>query len=123
MRLKAAACDAVMRYGTHFSSSRAYLSAPLYRECEQRLSEMTGGYPVVLAQTTSLAHLSVLPMLIDDDDAVLYDLDVHSSVHAVLPALRAAWHPLPQRRSRRAWPSGTSGAGAGGPPQARLLPV
>jgi 7-keto-8-aminopelargonate synthetase-like enzyme len=87
-RLKAAACDAVMRYGTQFSSPRAYVSAPLYRECEQRLSEMTGGYPVVLAPTTSLAHLSVLPVLIDDDDAVLYDLHVHSSVHAVLPALR-----------------------------------
>ncbi len=88
VRLKAAACDAVMRYGTQFSSSRAYVAAPLYRHCEQRLSEITGGYPVVLAQTTSLAHLSALPVLIDDDDAVLYDLHVHSSVHAVLPTLR-----------------------------------
>src|SRR5262245_52769149 len=66
VRLKAAACDAVMRYGTQFSSSRAYVAAPLYRHCEQRLREITGGYPVVLAQTTSLAHLSALPVLIDD---------------------------------------------------------
>ena len=88
VRLKAAACDAVMRYGTQFSSSRAYVGALLYRHCEQRLSEITGGYPVVLAQTTSLAHLSALPVLIDDDDAVLYDLHMHSSVHAVLPTLR-----------------------------------
>src|SRR3954465_6791268 len=33
-RLKAAACDAVMRYGTQFSSSRTYLAAGLYRQCE-----------------------------------------------------------------------------------------
>lgn len=88
VRLKVAACDAVMRYGTQFSSSRAYLSAPLYRQCEERLSAMAGGCSVVLAQTTSLAHLAALPVLIDDGDAVLYDLHVHSSVLAVLPTLR-----------------------------------
>jgi 7-keto-8-aminopelargonate synthetase-like enzyme len=87
-RLKLAACEAVMRYGTQFSSSRAYVAAPLYRTCEGRLGAMAGGYPVVLAATTSLAHLAAVPVLVDDGDAVIYDLHVHSSVHAVLPTLR-----------------------------------
>src|SRR3954469_23759429 len=34
---------AVDRYGTQFSSSRGYLSAPLYDELEAKLSELFGG--------------------------------------------------------------------------------
>ena len=41
-RLKTAACEAVLRYGVQFSTSRAYVSAPLYREFESLLSEMVG---------------------------------------------------------------------------------
>src|SRR5262245_9311702 len=41
-RLKLAACEAVERYGTVFSSSRAYLSVPLYTELEALLSELVG---------------------------------------------------------------------------------
>ena len=87
-RLKTAACEAVLRYGVQFSSSRAYVAAPLYRELERLLSEMAGGARVVLAATTSLAHLGVLPVLVGERDAVLYDTQVHASAQAVLPELR-----------------------------------
>lgn len=87
-RLKHGACEAVLRYGTQFSSSRAYVSAPLYEEYEALLSRMVGGYPVVVAASTSLAHLAALPVLVGENDAVLYDVQVHASVQAVLPALR-----------------------------------
>lgn len=87
-RLKTAACEAILRYGVQFSSSRAYVSAPLYREFETLLSRMVGGSPVVLAPSTSLGHLSALPVLVSDEDAVLYDIQVHASVQAVLPELR-----------------------------------
>ena len=40
-RMRQAVCDAVMRYGTQFSSSRAYLSSPQYPELERLLSDMT----------------------------------------------------------------------------------
>ena len=40
--LKAAVIDAVERYGTQFSSSRAYLSAPAYAEAEGALSTLFG---------------------------------------------------------------------------------
>jgi 7-keto-8-aminopelargonate synthetase-like enzyme len=87
-RLKTAACEAVLRFGVQFASSRAYVSAPLYREFEGLLSRLVGGFPVVVAQSSSLGHLSALPVLIGDRDAVLYDVQVHASVQAALPELR-----------------------------------
>src|SRR4051812_12679320 len=86
-RLKRGACDAVERYGAVFSSSRAYVSAPPFPEYEALLSEFVGGHPVVLAPSTTLAHQATLPLLINDDDAVCFDMLVHSSVQAVLPLL------------------------------------
>ena len=87
-RLKAAACAAIQRYGVQFSSSRAYVSAPLYADFEERLSRAVGDLPLVLAATTSLGHLAALPVLVGERDAVLYDTQVHNSVQAVLPTLR-----------------------------------
>ncbi|HEY9855135.1 MAG TPA: aminotransferase class I/II-fold pyridoxal phosphate-dependent enzyme [Stenomitos sp.] len=87
-RLKAGAIAAVERYGTQFSSSRAYMSAPPYAELEG-LFEQLFGAPVLLAPTTSLAHLSALPVLIDpDEDAVIFDQQVHSSVQTALKLVR-----------------------------------
>lgn len=88
-RLKDGACEAVRRYGVQFSSSRAYVSTPLYAEYEELLSEILGS-PVVVTQTTSLGHLAALPVIVGERDAVLYDVLVHASVQAVLPTLRAA---------------------------------
>ena len=50
-RLRQGVVDAVMRYGTQFSSSRSYLSAPPYVELEGLLDEMFGG-SVLVAPTT-----------------------------------------------------------------------
>jgi len=42
-QLKAAVRDAVDRFGTQFSSSRGYASAPMYREAEADLTELFVG--------------------------------------------------------------------------------
>ena len=94
-RLKDAACDAIRRYGVQFSSSRAYVSTPLYAEFEALLEQIFAA-PVVVAQTTSLGHLATLPVVVGEHDAVLYDVLVHASVQAVLPTLRAAGTPCTQ---------------------------
>lgn len=86
-RLKAAAHDAVERYGVVFSSSRTYVRVPLYDELESLLSKVVGGFPVVVAPSTSLAHQSALPILIEDGDAVCFDALVHATVQVVLPQL------------------------------------
>jgi 7-keto-8-aminopelargonate synthetase-like enzyme len=110
-RLKRAACEAVERYGVVFSSSRAYVSIPLFAELESLLSELAGGSPVVVASSTSLAHQAALPVLVGDRDAVCFDLLAHSSLQAVLPMLTARGihcEPIPhdridvlERRARR----------------------
>lgn len=89
LRLKTAACDAVARYGVQFASSRAYVSCPPYADLERLLAAMFEA-PVVVAQTTTLAHFAALPVLITKDDAVVCDQLVHASVQAVLPTLQAA---------------------------------
>jgi 7-keto-8-aminopelargonate synthetase-like enzyme len=102
-RLKEAACEAIQRYGVQFSSSRAYVSTPLYGEFEALLEKLFAA-PVVVAQTTSLGHLATLPVVVGENDAVLFDTLVHASVQAVLPTLRAAGVPctaLPHNRMDR----------------------
>jgi 7-keto-8-aminopelargonate synthetase-like enzyme len=86
-RLKAAAIDAIERYGTQFSCSRAYLAAPAYEELEARLGDLTGGHAMVTANTT-LAHFSALPAMVGERDAVILDHQVHHSVQMVIPHLR-----------------------------------
>jgi 7-keto-8-aminopelargonate synthetase-like enzyme len=89
LRLKDAACDAVARYGVQFASSRAYVSCPPYAELEDLVQTLFGA-PVVVAQTTTLAHFAALPILVGSEDAVVCDQLVHHSVQSVLPTLAAA---------------------------------
>jgi 7-keto-8-aminopelargonate synthetase-like enzyme len=77
--LTAAVTDAVNRYGTQFSSSRAYLSSPAYTEAESLLSEVFGR-PTLITPSTTLGHIATMPTLIGAKDALLLDHQVHSSV-------------------------------------------
>jgi 7-keto-8-aminopelargonate synthetase-like enzyme len=86
-RVRAGAIDAIERYGTQFSSSRSYISAPLYRELESLLDQLFGGFTVITPNTT-LAHLSALPVLVHEDDAVILDHQVHFTVRMAADLLR-----------------------------------
>ncbi|CAN5476847.1 aminotransferase class I/II-fold pyridoxal phosphate-dependent enzyme [soil metagenome] len=85
-RLIAGAIDATTRYGTQFASTRAYLSVTLYKEIEEQLSTMFG-MPVALAQTTGLGHISNIPILVGDRDAVIMDIAVHATVQEAVSLL------------------------------------
>jgi len=99
-RLKEGACQAVERYGTQFSSSRAYLSLGLYRQLEDRFRELFG-HPCVIAPTTSLAHVANLPVLVGEGDAVLMDHQVHQSVQTAARLLKARGTPVELLRHNR----------------------
>jgi 7-keto-8-aminopelargonate synthetase-like enzyme len=86
-RMREAVCEAVMRYGTQFSSSRTYMSAPLYPQLEESLGLMFGGH-VLVVPSTSLGHIAALPVLIGSDDAVVLDQQVHHSVQSAVNQLR-----------------------------------
>ena len=71
--------DAATRYGSQFSSSRVFVSAPAYEQLEQQLVEIFGGDAIATPSTT-LGHLATLPVLVGPDDAALLDHHVHNSV-------------------------------------------
>ena len=77
--LIAGTVEAVQRFGTQFSCSRTYISNTLYEELEALLGAMTGRHALVGASTT-LCHLAALPVLVDDDDAVIIDQFAHASL-------------------------------------------
>jgi 7-keto-8-aminopelargonate synthetase-like enzyme len=84
--LRQAAAAATYEYGTQFSFSRAYLECALYKELEANLEIITGR-PVLVAPSTTLAHLAALPVLIRDKDAVLIDQFAHASLHQATQTL------------------------------------
>ena len=88
-RLKEAAIDATHRYGTSYSSSPTYTALPLYDELEEYLRQITGG-SVALVQTTTLAHIAALPIMVAPEDLVLVDAQTHDSVHLATQNLKGA---------------------------------
>ncbi|RME59289.1 aminotransferase class I/II-fold pyridoxal phosphate-dependent enzyme, partial [Candidatus Parcubacteria bacterium] len=78
-RLKEAAIEATRKYGPAFSSSRAFLSSPLYRELQENL-EAIFDLPIIVAPTTTLGHIAAIPSLVDAADAIIMDHQVHASV-------------------------------------------
>lgn len=80
--------DAVGRYGTQFSQSRGYVSAPAYAELEALLSTLFGGYALVTTSTT-LGHQMVLPTLATEKDAILVDNQAHRSVQVAATLAQA----------------------------------
>ncbi len=85
--LKQGAIDALTRFGTQFPFPRAMLQNPLYQELEASLSQITGGFPVIAA-STSLGHISALPVVVGPRDAALIDMMAHASVHTAASLLR-----------------------------------
>ncbi len=86
-RLREGAIKAIQTSGTQFSSSRVYVSIGLYEEFEELLYQMFGAHCVVTA-TTTLGHISALPILVDDEDAVIMDHQVHNSVKTAATLLK-----------------------------------
>jgi 7-keto-8-aminopelargonate synthetase-like enzyme len=98
-RLRDGAIDAVSRFGTQFSSSRAFISAPQYEELECLLAAMLRG-PVLCAPTTTLAHLAALPVLIGPEDAVIVDQMAHASVQLAAGNLHQRHAPRTLRHNQ-----------------------
>lgn len=86
-RLRDAAVDALNRYGVNYSSAPVYTALPMYETLTHQLSEMTGAATAVV-QTTTLAHLSALPILIGPGDIALVDAHTHDSVHLATTNLK-----------------------------------
>ena len=86
--LREGVVDAVTRYGSQFSSSRAYVSAPAYARAEAELSALLGR-PSLIAPSTTMGHLAALPVLLGPQDTLLLDHQVHHSVQTAAHQVRA----------------------------------
>src|SRR5690606_20918370 len=92
-RLIEGVISAVQRYDTQFSSSRAYMSLPLYEELEATLGRIFNK-PVLVTPSTSLGHQAALPVLVRDEDAVILDHQVHASVQNAVQILKPRGIPV-----------------------------
>lgn len=92
-RLRAAATKAVTGLGTVYSSSAVYTSVGLYTELEERLRKIIGA-SVIVASTTTIAHLGALPSLVGEGDAVLVDNSAHASLHLASRVLASEGIPI-----------------------------
>lgn len=88
IRLKEAAKDAIDKHGIQFACSRSYASLSIYEEMEYLLSEIFGK-PTIVAPTTTLSHLSTIPVLAGPKDAIIFDQQVHASVQNAIWMVKA----------------------------------
>jgi 7-keto-8-aminopelargonate synthetase-like enzyme len=86
-RLKAGAIDAAIRFGTSYSSSPTYTALGMYDTLESQLRRITGG-AVAIAQTTTLAHIAALPILVGPEDLALVDARTHDSMQLAATVLK-----------------------------------
>jgi len=68
------------KFGTQFSVSRSYIISSLVTDLEDHLSQVFDGQKLFVFSSTSLAHVSVLPIIIGIEDAIIFDKQVHFSV-------------------------------------------
>lgn len=84
--VKIGAKKAIDTYGVQFSSTRAAVAIDLYKKVEENLKKIFG-HNTLLTPTTTHAHLSAIPLLVNDGDVVLIDQQVHNSVQMALQLL------------------------------------
>ena len=92
-RLKEASKAAIDRFGTSFSSSVTYSAVPLYNDLRERMERLFGAH-VVLTGTTTLGHLSALPVLVRSSDVVFVDQQTHTSVLTATQGLQVSGIPV-----------------------------
>lgn len=80
---------AVRRYGTQFSATRGFVSAPPYPELEALMSELLGGYALACS-STSLGHQSALGVLATEKDAIVLDHQAHYSIQQAAQLTRTS---------------------------------
>ena len=82
-----AAVEALHSHGAQFSSSRAYVSSHYYEEAESLFSKMFGR-PALVMQSLTLGHITGLPLLVGDNDAIIMDVQAHDSIQSATAMLK-----------------------------------
>ncbi len=88
------------RYGTQFAASRTYVQLGIYDELEANLERIFGS-PVLVTASTTLGHMSAIPVLVSDQDAIILDQQVHNSMQTIVQIVRARGVPVHVIRHNR----------------------
>jgi 7-keto-8-aminopelargonate synthetase-like enzyme len=80
IRLRQAAADASMQYGVYNAISRVFLRSAIYEEAETLISSIFK-QPCLLVPRTTLGHIAALPTIVDSEDVMILDHQVHHSVN------------------------------------------
>ncbi|MFD0991138.1 aminotransferase class I/II-fold pyridoxal phosphate-dependent enzyme [Mariniflexile jejuense] len=92
-RLKAAAIEAIKKYGTQFPLSKSYISNPLYKALEEKVTAMYQN-PIIITKNSTLGHMGVIPNAVNDRDAIILDHQVHWSVQSAAKVLKNRSVPI-----------------------------
>jgi len=93
-RLIDGAIDYSRKYGTQYGISRGFLSSGINDGLEIYLSEIFDNKPVIVYSSTSSAHVSVIPTLINHTDAIILDQQVHMSIQTACQLMRQKGVPI-----------------------------
>jgi 7-keto-8-aminopelargonate synthetase-like enzyme/predicted N-acyltransferase len=99
-RIKDSGIEAIQRYGSQFSCSRTYVSFTLYEELEELLGKMFQA-PLLLSTCSTMGHMAVIPIIIDDEDAVILDHQAHISMQDASKRLQLNGIPVTMLRHSR----------------------
>lgn len=88
------AIDYTSRYGTQFSISRAYVSAEINDQLEVRLGEVFSGSKTIVFSSTTLAHIAMFPLVMDNTDAIILDQQAHVSMQTAAQLVGAKGTPI-----------------------------
>ena len=86
--LKQGVIEATEQQGVQFSCSRTFTSVGLIEQVEAEMQQIFG-QPLIITASTTLGHLATLPVIVEDEDAVILDMQVHSSVQMAVQLLKA----------------------------------
>ncbi len=86
--IKNAAKEAIDNYGMFYGSSRSFMYLKQMDEYEALLKQMFG-CPVLLAQQTTMAHFSALPVLVHGSHVAIMDLQAHASLQYMIQIPKA----------------------------------
>jgi len=86
-RVIAKSVEFTKKYGMQYSVSRAYASTGINELLEEKIGQIYGK-PAIVYPSTSKAHISIIPTVVSEEDAVILDQQVHLSVQTAVQLLR-----------------------------------
>lgn len=93
-RLNKDSREFIKSHGTQYSISRAYATAQTNLELEAKLSELFDGRKNIVFSSTSIAHISVLPIVVKPTDAIIMDQQAHVSMQTAAQLVKNKGVPI-----------------------------